>query len=61
MINTAKALLDINPDPDEAAIKLAIAGNLCRCTGYNQIVTAIKSCTPSTSDLQEAEREGANG
>ena len=57
MINAAKALLDANPDPDEAEIKLAIAGNLCRCTGYNQIVSAIQSCTPSKSDRQ-AERRG---
>ncbi len=52
MINTAKALLDTNPDPDEAEIKLAIAGNLCRCTGYNQIVSAIQTCTQSNSAIQ---------
>jgi carbon-monoxide dehydrogenase small subunit len=44
MINTAKALLDENPDPSEEEIKQAIAGNLCRCTGYNKIVDAIHSC-----------------
>jgi len=44
MINTAKALLDENPNPDREEIKLAIAGNLCRCTGYNKIVDAIHSC-----------------
>ena len=60
MINAAKALLDANPDPDEAEIKLAIAGNLCRCTGYNQIVSAIQSCTPSKSDLQASERSESN-
>lgn len=60
MINAAKALLDVNPDPDEAEIKLAIAGNLCRCTGYNQIVSAIQSCTPSKSDYQTAERRESN-
>jgi carbon-monoxide dehydrogenase small subunit len=49
MINTAKALLDGKPNPDEAEIKLAIAGNLCRCTGYNQIVSAIQSCAQSNS------------
>ena len=60
MINTAKALLDVNPNPDETEIKSAIAGNLCRCTGYNQIVSAIQSCTASTSDLQAAERGDSN-
>ena len=60
MINAAKALLDKNPDPDEAEIKLAIAGNLCRCTGYNQIVAAIRSCTRSNSDLQTTEKEESN-
>ena len=60
MINAAKALLDNNPDPDEAEIKSAIAGNLCRCTGYNQIISAIQSCTPSKSDRRAAERGKSN-
>jgi carbon-monoxide dehydrogenase small subunit len=41
MLMSAKALLDATPDPDEAAIRTAISGNLCRCTGYVQIVEAI--------------------
>ena len=41
MILTAKALLDSNPHPTEAQVRLAIAGNLCRCTGYDKIVRAI--------------------
>jgi len=45
MINTAKALLDQNANPSEQEIKQAIAGNLCRCTGYNKIVDAIQSCS----------------
>ncbi|MDA8307154.1 MAG: (2Fe-2S)-binding protein [Deltaproteobacteria bacterium] len=43
MILTAKALLDENPEPSEQDILHAISGNLCRCTGYNKIVTAIKA------------------
>jgi carbon-monoxide dehydrogenase small subunit len=41
MLMSAKALLEANPDPDETAIRTAISGNLCRCTGYVQIVDAI--------------------
>jgi carbon-monoxide dehydrogenase small subunit len=42
MIISAKALLDRNPDPTEEEIREAISGNLCRCTGYAQIVEAIE-------------------
>ena len=41
-IMAAKALLDRNNDPTEAEVKEAIAGNLCRCTGYVKIVKAIQ-------------------
>ena len=41
MILTAKAFLDTNPHPTEAQIRLGIAGNLCRCTGYDKIIRAI--------------------
>jgi carbon-monoxide dehydrogenase small subunit len=37
----AKALLDRNPDPSEEEIRYALAGNLCRCTGYDKIVRAV--------------------
>ncbi len=43
MILSAKHLLDKNPNPDEGEIRAAIAGNLCRCTGYQKIIDAIKS------------------
>ena len=42
VIMTAKALLDRNPNPSKQEIKEATAGNLCRCTGYNQIVESIE-------------------
>ena len=43
MILSAKALLDDSPNANEEEIKDAIAGNLCRCTGYVQIIDSIKS------------------
>ena len=39
----AKALLERNPDPSEEEIRFWLAGNLCRCTGYNNIVDAVQS------------------
>ena len=40
-IVAAKALLDANPDPAEDEVRLWLAGNLCRCTGYDKIVQAV--------------------
>ncbi|HKG90494.1 MAG TPA: (2Fe-2S)-binding protein [Gemmatimonadaceae bacterium] len=42
MMMTARALLDGNPSPDEGEIRQAISGNLCRCTGYVNIVKAVQ-------------------
>ena len=42
MIVAAHALLQANPEPNEEEIREAISGNLCRCTGYQQIIDAIK-------------------
>lgn len=39
----AKALLDRNPDPSEEEIRFGLAGNLCRCTGYDKIVRAVQA------------------
>ncbi len=43
MILSSKNLLDRNPRPTEEEIRRAISGNLCRCTGYQKIVDAVKS------------------
>jgi len=40
-IVAAKALLDVNPEPDEEQVRYWLAGNLCRCTGYDKIVRAV--------------------
>ena len=42
-IVAAKALLDQNPDPSESEIRLWLANNLCRCTGYDKIVRSVQS------------------
>jgi carbon-monoxide dehydrogenase small subunit len=42
MVMTSQALLKRNPNPTEAEIRKALAGNLCMCTGYVQIVDAVK-------------------
>ena len=43
MILSAKAFLDVNPAPSEAEVREALAGNLCRCTGYQKIADAVMS------------------
>ena len=47
---SAKALLDHNPRPTEADIRYALAGNLCRCTGYDKIVKAVIDAAQTLSD-----------
>ena len=48
MIMTGVSLLEHNPDPSEDEIREALAGNLCRCTGYQNIVKAIRSAASGT-------------
>ncbi|UCF07061.1 MAG: (2Fe-2S)-binding protein [bacterium] len=50
MIMSAKALLDSNPDPTEEEIRSALLGNLCRCTGYVQIVEAVRQAAVQLRD-----------
>jgi aerobic-type carbon monoxide dehydrogenase small subunit (CoxS/CutS family) len=50
MILSAKALLDTKPDPTTEQIKQAIRGNLCRCTGYTNIVRAIKTASETINN-----------
>jgi carbon-monoxide dehydrogenase small subunit len=51
MMMTAVALLERNPTPNELDIRQAISGNLCRCTGYANIVKAIQA---AAADMREA-------
>jgi aerobic-type carbon monoxide dehydrogenase small subunit (CoxS/CutS family) len=52
MIMSAKALLDSNSDPSEEDIRDALLGNLCRCTGYVQIIEAVKTAAKKLKGKQ---------
>ena len=54
IVVAAKALLDRDPDPDETTVRYALAGNLCRCTGYDKIIRAVL-------DAAAVMRESAGG
>jgi carbon-monoxide dehydrogenase small subunit len=43
MIIASKQILDRNPDPTEEEIRQGLEGNICRCTGYQHIVNAVKA------------------
>jgi aerobic carbon-monoxide dehydrogenase small subunit len=46
----AKALLERNPDPSEAEVRYWLAGNLCRCTGYDKIIRAVLDTADAAED-----------
>jgi carbon-monoxide dehydrogenase small subunit len=52
---SALQLLSENPDPDDAAIRKGLAGNTCRCTGYVNIIAAVKD---AARDMRSSKREG---
>lgn len=56
MILSSFALLRENPNPDEEEIKEAIAGNLCRCTGYKQIVESVKATAGEIKKLKRLKK-----
>jgi carbon-monoxide dehydrogenase small subunit len=53
VLMAAKSLLDRNPDPSEHEVRFWLAGNLCRCTGYDKIVRAVME---TAKDMREAVR-----
>ncbi len=57
MIMSSKALLDENPDADREEIKHALAGNICRCTGYIQIFESVEAA----KELVVEDKGGQNG
>ncbi|MBN1315890.1 MAG: (2Fe-2S)-binding protein [Anaerolineales bacterium] len=57
MVVAAEALLSINPSPTREEIREGISGNLCRCTGYQQIVDAVKATAASRqADVDEVRK-----
>jgi carbon-monoxide dehydrogenase small subunit len=54
MITRAYRLLQENPNPTEDEIRFGISGNLCRCTGYQNIVTAIQAAATTLNSAKEA-------
>jgi len=54
MVLSAHQLLQENPRPDENAIRHGIAGNLCRCTGYQNIIKAIQAVAAKNGSAQKA-------
>jgi len=59
MIMQAAWLLADNPDPNEAEIRVGISGNLCRCTGYVNIVKAIQQAAGEMAAAAETQTAGA--
>ena len=60
MIMAAADLLERNPDPSEQEIREGLAGNLCRCTGYHNIVKAVQHAARAAAARRGA-RAGASG
>lgn len=57
MVISGEALLHHNPQPIRSEIRLALAGNLCRCTGYQQIVDAIEATALSRANGSTGQQE----
>jgi len=56
MVMTARALLDENPDPTDEEIRTAISGAICRCTGYKNIVAAVRWA----AEYEQAAKQGVS-
>ena len=60
MLMAAKVLLDANPEPTRDEIRAALAGNLCRCTGYAKIVTAVEQAARQLRSPSARSQEGSS-
>ena len=61
ILMTAKALLDQEPNPSRERIREALSGNLCRCTGYLQIIEAVEAAAARAGGSARERAEGAAG
>jgi aerobic-type carbon monoxide dehydrogenase small subunit (CoxS/CutS family) len=61
MMLSARALLNANPEPTRAEIRAALAGNLCRCTGYQQIFEAVEHAVAEAAGVKPAPRAWEQG
>jgi carbon-monoxide dehydrogenase small subunit len=61
MMMTARWLLDHHPDPSPAEIREALSGQLCRCTGYENIVRSVRWAGEHEAGGHEASEHGAGG
>lgn len=59
MLMTASALLERNPDPSEAEIREAISGNLCRCTGYVNIIKSVQHAAAALEEQRQSSSQAA--
>jgi carbon-monoxide dehydrogenase small subunit len=57
MLISTHALLTVNPDPSEEDVRIGLSGNLCRCTGYTNIVAAVLQATGTPDSNAGAEPE----
>ena len=60
MMLTAKALLDENPNPTEDEVRWALSGNLCRCTGYQNIVKSVLLAAEGLRAKDDVEEDEAS-
>jgi carbon-monoxide dehydrogenase small subunit len=61
MMLVSKALLEENPDPSEEEIRWAISGNICRCTGYQNIVKSVQWAAQRMRQLESLPEESRTG
>lgn len=61
MIMASKAFLARNPDPSDEEIRKGLAGHLCRCTGYTQIIEAVRAAAEKMRSTKDIGKEAAHG